>query len=591
MIRGPRVDVPRSRPTSTGSPTSGRSCARLPCRATPRRRASTTSSRRSTRRRPTSSSTATAARPGAIDVDARPGRRPHRHQAVEDTAPTFDPTAVPEPDLSVPALRRRSGRDGHPPHPARDRLDRPSTTTGRWQHTDPDARRSIPARRRSARWPCRSPSSVSRAASRSRSWRSTASSTRRTSSASSRTVRGAVRRRRPRHLLLDLTGLTFMASSGLVALHSVVRVMHGEEPPDPEGGWGALPRVDRRRRRRGTPDGGPAVRRPARGRRACWSGPGSTGCSCPIPIARPPSPRSDATSRSAMTDPGAALDPARVQRILAPFARRDSIACRSRWSTRPATRSPSSTVHAGSPGDGVHRTPTSCWTSIARAVSSDGSWRVARATDRSRPSSQRSTHWPAGLGEIAPRPTAARWRPSWPRGGSRSAASCRSADRTCPATTWRATTRRLARSAVTSSSCSGCVAARRPLGIVIADVTGKGIGAGDADGLRSPRDPRRAGCITTARPMRWSGRTGSSSTRSAAACSSPRSPAAGRHDGAAADGQRGARAPAARAGRRRADQRRSRAAACSSAPSGPWARPSSTSSCGPGTASCCTPTA
>src|SRR5262245_4305611 len=43
-----------------------------------------------------------------------------------------------------------------------------------------------------------------------------------------------------RYLLLDLTGLDFMASSGLVALHSIVRVFGGEEPDDPEAGWGAL---------------------------------------------------------------------------------------------------------------------------------------------------------------------------------------------------------------------------------------------------------------------------------------------------------------------------------------------------------------
>ncbi|MEA2608540.1 MAG: hypothetical protein QOJ75_783 [Chloroflexota bacterium] len=43
-----------------------------------------------------------------------------------------------------------------------------------------------------------------------------------------------------RRLLLDLTDLRFMASSGLVALHSIVRLMHGEPPPDPEAGWGAL---------------------------------------------------------------------------------------------------------------------------------------------------------------------------------------------------------------------------------------------------------------------------------------------------------------------------------------------------------------
>ena len=43
-----------------------------------------------------------------------------------------------------------------------------------------------------------------------------------------------------RQLLLDLASLRFMASSGLVALHSIVRIMHGEPPPETEGGWSAL---------------------------------------------------------------------------------------------------------------------------------------------------------------------------------------------------------------------------------------------------------------------------------------------------------------------------------------------------------------
>ena len=43
-----------------------------------------------------------------------------------------------------------------------------------------------------------------------------------------------------RQLLLDLSGLRFMASSGLVALHSIVRIMHGEPALDPEAGWSAL---------------------------------------------------------------------------------------------------------------------------------------------------------------------------------------------------------------------------------------------------------------------------------------------------------------------------------------------------------------
>lgn len=41
-------------------------------------------------------------------------------------------------------------------------------------------------------------------------------------------------------LLVDLGDLTYMASSGLVALFSIAVIMRGEEPPDPEEGWGAF---------------------------------------------------------------------------------------------------------------------------------------------------------------------------------------------------------------------------------------------------------------------------------------------------------------------------------------------------------------
>jgi hypothetical protein len=39
------------------------------------------------------------------------------------------------------------------------------------------------------------------------------------------------------------TWRAFMASSGLFALHSALRIMRGETPPDPEMGWGALHEV------------------------------------------------------------------------------------------------------------------------------------------------------------------------------------------------------------------------------------------------------------------------------------------------------------------------------------------------------------
>ena len=43
-----------------------------------------------------------------------------------------------------------------------------------------------------------------------------------------------------RRLVLDLSGLRYMGSSGLVALHSLAVLLRGEEPPDPEYGWSAF---------------------------------------------------------------------------------------------------------------------------------------------------------------------------------------------------------------------------------------------------------------------------------------------------------------------------------------------------------------
>ena len=42
------------------------------------------------------------------------------------------------------------------------------------------------------------------------------------------------------NIVLDLSEMPFMASSGLVSLHSIVLIMRGETPPNPEAGWQAL---------------------------------------------------------------------------------------------------------------------------------------------------------------------------------------------------------------------------------------------------------------------------------------------------------------------------------------------------------------
>ena len=50
-----------------------------------------------------------------------------------------------------------------------------------------------------------------------------------------------------RDILIDMTDIHFMSSSGIVALHSIALMLRGEQTPDPESGWDALHSVDRDR--------------------------------------------------------------------------------------------------------------------------------------------------------------------------------------------------------------------------------------------------------------------------------------------------------------------------------------------------------
>jgi anti-anti-sigma regulatory factor len=43
-----------------------------------------------------------------------------------------------------------------------------------------------------------------------------------------------------RCLVLDLAQLSYMSSSGIVALHSLALIFRGQQPPDPEAGWSAF---------------------------------------------------------------------------------------------------------------------------------------------------------------------------------------------------------------------------------------------------------------------------------------------------------------------------------------------------------------
>jgi anti-anti-sigma regulatory factor len=43
-----------------------------------------------------------------------------------------------------------------------------------------------------------------------------------------------------RRLVLELSDLAYMSSSGIVALHSLALIFRGQQPPDPEAGWAAI---------------------------------------------------------------------------------------------------------------------------------------------------------------------------------------------------------------------------------------------------------------------------------------------------------------------------------------------------------------
>lgn len=50
-----------------------------------------------------------------------------------------------------------------------------------------------------------------------------------------------------RDMLLDLSEVPYMSSSGLVALQSIAALLRGEMPPSPDEGWGAFRAIHRDR--------------------------------------------------------------------------------------------------------------------------------------------------------------------------------------------------------------------------------------------------------------------------------------------------------------------------------------------------------
>jgi anti-anti-sigma regulatory factor len=48
-----------------------------------------------------------------------------------------------------------------------------------------------------------------------------------------------------RAVVLDLGQVHYLSSSGLVAIHSIARLLQGQAPPDPEAGWSAFHAIER----------------------------------------------------------------------------------------------------------------------------------------------------------------------------------------------------------------------------------------------------------------------------------------------------------------------------------------------------------
>ena len=159
----------------------------------------------------------------------RTGRRSH-WPTVTDEAPAFDPTRVPEPDLSIPPEHRRPGGMGiHLIREATDRLEHEPRPRWRQYPDVGPAPRSTPEggafmsmqttiagrRCRPDHDPC--PDGELDASNfRSHRHRS-APVWRRHAAADHRPCRPALH-----------------GELGLVALHSIVQIMHGEEPLDPK---------------------------------------------------------------------------------------------------------------------------------------------------------------------------------------------------------------------------------------------------------------------------------------------------------------------------------------------------------------------
>jgi serine/threonine-protein kinase RsbW len=178
-----------------------------------------------------------AGRPGFVEVGLEL-RGDDLVLVVADEAPAFDPRTVPDPDMAVPALVRG-------PHGMGVRLIRLATDRLDYAPRAGGGNVLTMTRSRAARTKERSEMALQTTVERVDGPNPVTilALDGELDAASYEQVIETVRQLYAdgtRRLVLDLTNLEFISSSGLVAIHSALRIMHGQTPPDPEYGWQAM---------------------------------------------------------------------------------------------------------------------------------------------------------------------------------------------------------------------------------------------------------------------------------------------------------------------------------------------------------------
>ena len=237
---------------------------------------------------------------GSVDAEAIVVR-------IRDAAPPFDPRSAPEPRLDLPLAHRPFGGMGiHLARTLTDGMDHRILPGGGNEVT-------VTKRLRPAADGPRGRATMDITTERPSADLAVIALSRRARRLELRAGdRGRPDRRSPvapPHVVLDLGGLTYMGSSGLVAIHSIALLARGREPISPDDGWQAIHDIGSEAADEGAADAVPRRARPVR--RPC---PRAQRDGEPVPRPRRPGRRD--RRRLGLTAPAPAVAHASLDRLL-----------------------------------------------------------------------------------------------------------------------------------------------------------------------------------------------------------------------------------------------------------------------------------